>query len=39
ITEEVFKDVFVNSPLKRTKHKGMKRNIEFLKKAAPQESA
>ncbi|HIA36817.1 MAG TPA: tRNA epoxyqueuosine(34) reductase QueG [Flavobacteriales bacterium] len=39
ITEDVFKNVFRNSPLKRAKHKGMKRNIEFLKKTAPQESA
>ena len=32
ITEEVFKQVFKNSPIKRTKFEGIKRNIEFLKK-------
>ncbi len=32
ITEEVFKQVFKNSPVKRTKFDGLKRNIEFLKK-------
>ncbi len=31
ITEEIFKKVFKNSPVKRTKYKGLKRNIEFLK--------
>jgi epoxyqueuosine reductase len=31
ITEETFKIVFKNSPLKRTKFQGMKRNVEFLK--------
>jgi epoxyqueuosine reductase len=31
ITEEVFKKVFKNSPLKRTKFEGLKRNINFLK--------
>jgi epoxyqueuosine reductase len=31
ITEETFKVVFKNSPLKRTKFEGLKRNIEFLK--------
>jgi epoxyqueuosine reductase len=31
ITEETFKAVFKNSPLKRTKFQGLKRNIEFLK--------
>ncbi len=32
ITEETFKQVFKNSPVKRTKFDGLKRNIEFLKK-------
>ncbi|MEY8019428.1 tRNA epoxyqueuosine(34) reductase QueG [Muriicola sp. SD30] len=31
ITEEVFKDVFRGSAVKRTKFSGLKRNIEFLK--------
>ena len=31
ITEETFKVVFKNSPLKRTKFEGIKKNIEFLK--------
>ncbi len=31
ITEEIFNSVFKNSPLKRTKFEGMKRNIDFLK--------
>lgn len=31
MTEEVFNKVFKNSPLKRTKYKGLKRNLEFLK--------
>jgi epoxyqueuosine reductase len=31
ITEEVFKEVFVNSPLKRPQFEGLKRNINFLK--------
>ena len=30
ITEEVFKKVFKNSPVKRTKYNGLKRNIDFL---------
>ena len=30
ITEETFKVVFKNSPLKRTKFDGLKRNIKFL---------
>ena len=30
ITEEVFNRVFKNSPLKRTKFSGLKRNISFL---------
>lgn len=31
ITEEVFKGIFTNSPLKRTQFEGIKRNINFLK--------
>ncbi len=31
ITEETFKAVFKNSPLKRAKFQGVKRNIDFLK--------
>ncbi|MBT8237155.1 MAG: tRNA epoxyqueuosine(34) reductase QueG [Croceitalea sp.] len=31
ITEDVFKKVFKNSPLKRTKFTGIRRNIKFLK--------
>lgn len=31
ITEETFKKVFKNSPLKRTKLSGLKRNIDFIK--------
>ncbi|MFY0483200.1 tRNA epoxyqueuosine(34) reductase QueG [Flavobacterium sp. PLA-1-15] len=31
ITEETFRAVFKNSPIKRTKFEGMKRNIDFLK--------
>ncbi|MDB5014918.1 MAG: queG, partial [Daejeonella sp.] len=31
ITEETFKKVFKNSPVKRTKIAGLKRNISFLK--------
>lgn len=31
ITEETFRTVFKNSPVKRTKFSGLKRNIEFLK--------
>lgn len=30
LTEEVFNKVFKNSPLKRTKYEGIKRNIRFL---------
>ena len=30
LTEAVFQNVFKNSPLKRTKFEGLKRNIEFL---------
>ena len=32
ITEDVFKTIFKNSAVKRTKFKGLTRNIEFLKK-------
>ncbi len=31
MTEEVFRQIFRDSPLKRTKYEGMKRNITFLK--------
>ena len=31
MTEEVFKTVFRNSPVNRTKFEGMKRNISFLR--------
>lgn len=30
ITEEVFREIFKNSPVKRTKFDGLKRNIQFL---------
>jgi len=33
ITEEVFREVFRKSPLKRTKYEGLKRNIEFVRPA------
>lgn len=32
LTEEVFNRIFKNSPLKRTKYKGIQRNIAFVKK-------
>jgi epoxyqueuosine reductase len=32
MTEESFKVIFKNSPLKRSKHAGIKRNLAFLKK-------
>lgn len=32
ITEDVFNELFKKSALKRTKYKGLKRNIEFVKK-------
>jgi epoxyqueuosine reductase len=32
ITEDVFQKIFKNSPVKRTKFAGLKRNIEFLRK-------
>ncbi|RAR48150.1 hypothetical protein B0I10_106153 [Flavobacterium lacus] len=31
ITEDVFKKVFKNSAVKRTKLEGLRRNVEFLK--------
>ena len=31
ITEDVFKPLFKNSPVKRTGYKGLKRNLDFLK--------
>lgn len=31
ITEETFKKVFTNSPLKRIQWEGLKRNVKFLK--------
>ena len=31
ITEEVFREIFRKSPVKRTKYAGLKRNIQFLK--------
>lgn len=31
ITEDVFQKVFKNSPVKRTKYSGLKRNIDFLR--------
>lgn len=31
MTEEKFKEVFKNSPLKRTKYAGIKRNLQFIK--------
>ncbi len=31
ITEEIFKEIFKNSPIKRTKFEGLKRNIDFIK--------
>jgi len=34
ITEEVFKNVFRESPLSRTGYDGMKRNLNFIRKAA-----
>jgi epoxyqueuosine reductase len=32
LTEESFKDIFKNSPLKRSKYEGIKRNLKFLTK-------
>jgi epoxyqueuosine reductase len=31
ITEDVFGKLFKNSAVKRTKYKGLKRNLEFIK--------
>ena len=31
ITEDIFKDIFKKSPVKRTKFEGLKRNISFIK--------
>ncbi|MBK9509495.1 MAG: tRNA epoxyqueuosine(34) reductase QueG [Cytophagaceae bacterium] len=31
ITEEIFKEIFKNSPIKRTKFEGFKRNVDFVK--------
>lgn len=31
LTQEVFQEIFRKSPVKRTKYKGLKRNIQFLK--------
>ena len=31
LTEEIFQEIFKKSPVKRTKFKGLKRNIDFLK--------
>lgn len=33
LSEEIFRELFKNSPVKRTKFKGLKRNINFLKKS------
>lgn len=33
LTEEVFQDIFKKSAVKRTKYKGLKRNIDFLNKS------
>jgi epoxyqueuosine reductase len=34
ITEDVFKTIFKNSAVKRTKYKGLTRNIDFIKKTS-----
>jgi epoxyqueuosine reductase len=34
LTEEAFKKIFRHSPLKRSKFKGIQRNISFLKSDA-----
>jgi epoxyqueuosine reductase len=34
ITEDVFKTIFKNSAVKRTKFKGLTRNIDFIKKTS-----
>ncbi|MDX1666395.1 MAG: tRNA epoxyqueuosine(34) reductase QueG [Saprospiraceae bacterium] len=38
LTEEVFREVFRKSPVKRAKYEGLKRNIRFLKKMEPTEN-
>jgi epoxyqueuosine reductase len=38
LTEEMFKEVFKHSPLKRSKFKGIKRNINFLLKKSETET-
>jgi epoxyqueuosine reductase len=30
ITEEIFREIFRRSPVKRTKYDGLKRNIDFV---------
>ena len=35
LTEEVFQELFRKSPVKRTKFKGLQRNIQFLTKKSP----
>jgi len=30
LTEESFKTIFINSPIKRTKFTGVKRNLKFI---------
>jgi epoxyqueuosine reductase len=35
LTQEVFESVFKDSPLKRTKHSGLKRNIDFVLRSNP----
>ncbi len=34
ITEEIFNNIFADSPLKRTGFKGLKRNLDFIKKSS-----
>ena len=31
LTEESFKTIFKNSPIKRTKYQGIQRNLQFIK--------
>ena len=38
ITEEVFKEMFKHSAIKRTKYQGLKRNLNFLQKENPRGS-
>jgi epoxyqueuosine reductase len=33
LTEESFRDIFRNSPIKRTKFSGLKRNLQFIRKS------